>query len=237
MENKEVVEILEGTVENIVYQNDQTGYVVLEIDVNGSLVTAVGELGEIYEGEMVRLSGQFTTHPSYGTQFRAAFCERSLPKGANDIYRYLSSGVIKGVGDKTASAIVAQFGDKTLEVIEKEPERLKAVRGISAAKAEQIGRDFNRIFGARVVMQQLSALSLGAGESIRAYKKFGERAAAIIKDDPYVICGDDIGAEFETADAIAEKLGFEKNAPCFFTLSATMQETGTHIFQRQSSFR
>ena len=214
MENKEVLEILEGTVENIVYQNDQTGYVVLEIDVNGSLVTAVGELGEIYEGEMVRLSGQFTTHPSYGTQFRAAFCERSLPKGANDIYRYLSSGVIKGVGDKTASAIVAQFGDKTLEVIEKEPERLKAVRGISAAKAEQIGRDFNRIFGARVVMQQLSALSLGAGESIRAYKKFGERAAAIIKDDPYVICGDDIGAEFETADAIAEKLGFEKNAPC-----------------------
>ncbi len=214
MENKEVLEVIEGTVEGVVFQNEQTGYIVLEIDVAGTLVTAVGELGEVFEGESVRLTGKFVSHQTYGTQFRAQLCERSLPSGANDIFRYLSSGVIKGVGAKTASAIVALFGDKTLEVIEKEPERLKAVRGVSEAKAAQIGREFTRIFGARTVMKELSSLSIGAGESIRAYKEFGERAAERVRQDPYVLCGEDIGLSFEAADAIAEKLGFSKQAPC-----------------------
>ncbi|MBQ1263432.1 MAG: AAA family ATPase, partial [Oscillospiraceae bacterium] len=214
MENKEVLEVIEGTVEGVVFQNEQTGYIVLEIDVAGSLVTAVGELGEVYEGESVRLTGKFVSHQTYGTQFKAEFCERSLPSGANDIFRYLSSGVIKGVGAKTASAIVALFGDKTLEVIEKEPERLKAVKGVSESKAMQIGREFTRIFGARTVMKELSSLSIGAGESIRAYKKFGERAAERVRQDPYVLCGEDIGLSFEAADAIAQKLGFSKESPC-----------------------
>jgi len=214
LENKDNLEIIEGTVENIVFQNEQTGYIVIEIDVAGVLVTAVGELGEVYEGEQIRLTGAFTSHQTYGTQFRATFCEKSLPKGANDIYRYLSSGVIRGVGSKTAGAIVALFGDKTLEVIEKEPERLKAVRGVSEAKAEQIGREFNRIFGARAVMKELAALSVGAGESIRAYKKFGERAAFLIKQDPYLLCGEDIGLSFEAADEIAKSLGFSDSDPC-----------------------
>ena len=213
MENKEL-EIIEGVVENIVFQNEDTGYIVLEIDVAGSLVTAVGELGEIYEGERLRLSGNFVSHQTYGTQFKASFCERSLPRGANDIFRYLSSGVIRGVGTKTASAIVALFGDETLEIIEKEPHRLKAVRGISESKAEQIGRDFGKIFGARMVMRELSALSVSAGECIKAYKKFGDRAAALIKDDPYLLCGEEIGVEFEKADEIAKNLGFEDINPC-----------------------
>ncbi|MBQ7799091.1 MAG: ATP-dependent RecD-like DNA helicase [Oscillospiraceae bacterium] len=214
MENVNDLEIIEGTVEGVVFQNEQTGYIVLEIDVKGSLVTAVGELGEVYEGEQVRLTGKFVSHQTYGTQFKAQLCERSLPSGANDIFRYLSSGVIKGVGAKTASAIVALFGDNTLEVIEKEPERLKAVKGVSEAKAIQIGREFTRIFGARTVMKELSELSIGAGESIRAYKKFGERAADRVRQDPYVLCGEDIGLPFESADAIAQRLGFSKNAPC-----------------------
>ncbi len=214
MDNKDALEIIEGIVENIVFQSDQTGYVVLEVDVAGSLVTCVGELGEVYEGERVRLSGNFTAHQTYGTQFKASFCERSLPSGANDIYRYLSSGVIRGVGDKTASAIVAQFGDETLEIIEKEPQRLKSVRGISQSKAEQIGRDFKRIFGARSIMRELASLSVGAGESIRAYKKFGARTLEIVKDDPYVLCGEDIGMSFENVDAIALGLGFDNASAC-----------------------
>ena len=215
MDENKTLEVIEGVVENIVYQNDQSGYIVLEVDVAGSLVTAVGELGEVFEGEKVRLSGNFTAHQTYGTQFKATFCERSLPSGANDIYRYLSSGVIRGVGDKTASAIVAQFGDETLEIIEKEPERLKAVRGISLSKDEQIGRDFKRIFGARTVLKELSELSIGAGESIRTYKKFGLRAAEVVKQDPYVLCGEED----------------------FFTLSATTLKMGTHTFLNTSFFR
>ena len=214
MEENKTLEVIEGIVENVVYKNDQSGYIVLEIDAMGSLVTAVGELGEVFEGEKVRLSGNFIAHQTYGTQFRASLCERSLPSGANDIYRYLSSGVIRGVGDKTASAIVAQFGDETLEIIEKEPERLKAVRGISLSKAEQIGRDFKRIFGARTVLKELSELSIGAGESIRVYKKFGLRAAEIVKQDPYVLCGEDIAVEFERADGLAMSLGFKIDDSC-----------------------
>ena len=213
MENKDVYEVIEGTVDTVVFQSDQTGYVVIEVDVGGSLVTAVGELGEIFEGETVRLTGNFVAHQTYGTQFKAAICERSLPKGVNETYRYLASGVIKGVGDKTASAIVAQFGEKTLEVIENEPDRLKSVRGISASKAAQIGRDFKIIFGSRSVLKELAALSISAGESVRAYKKFGLRTMEIIKDDPYVLCSEDIGLSFEAADAIALNLGFDNAHP------------------------
>lgn len=214
MENQSQYEIIEGSVESIVFQNEQTGYVVLELEVAGSLVTAVGELGDIFEGETVKLTGNFTSHPTYGTQFRADICERSLPSGVNEIYRYLASGVIKGVGDKTASAIVAQFGERTLEIIEKEPRRLKSVRGISESKAEKIGRDFAVIFGSRSVMRELAAMSIGAGESVRAYKKFGGRTVDIITQDPYVLCGEDIGMEFEAVDEIAKKLGIENDAPC-----------------------
>lgn len=214
MENNTEYEVLEGSVENIVFQSKETGYNVLELDVNGTLVTAVGELGEIFEGETLRLSGNFVSHTTYGTQFRAVFCERSLPSGANEIYRYLSSGVIKGVGDKTASAIVAQFGDKTLEIIEKEPHRLKSVRGISESKAEKIGRDFKVVFGSRAILKQLGEMGIGASEAIRAFKKFGERTAEIVKDDPYILCGEDIGMSFEVADEIATRLGFSPEHPC-----------------------
>ncbi len=213
MENNQNYEVLEGSVEAIVFQSEETGYTVIEIESGGALVTAVGELGEVYEGETVKLTGNFTTHATYGTQFKAVFCERSLPSGANEIYRYLSSGVIKGVGDKTASAIVAQFGDKTLEIIENEPERLKNVRGISASKAEKIGRDFKHIFGARSIMKQLASIGVGAGESVRAYKKFGTRTFEVIKENPYLLCGEDIMMPFEMADQIAEKLGYPKNDP------------------------
>lgn len=213
MENQQY-EVIQGSIEAIVFQNEQTGYVVMELDVAGSLVTAVGELGEVFEGETVKLTGNFTSHATYGTQFKASLCERSLPKGVNEIYKYLASGVIRGIGDKTASAIVAQFGEKTLEVIEKEPHRLKSVRGISESKAEKIGKDFKVIFGLSGIMKELAALSVGAGESVRAYKKFGERTADIVKENPYVLCSEKIGMEFEKADQIAKNLGIQMNAPC-----------------------
>lgn len=213
MENSQY-EVIQGSIEAIVFQNKQTGYVVMELDVSGTLVTAVGELGDVFEGESVKLTGNFTSHPTYGTQFRATLCERSLPQGVNEIYKYLSSGVIRGIGDKTASAIVAQFGDKTLEIIEKEPHRLKSVRGISESKAEKIGKDFKVIFGLSGIMKELAALSVGAGESVRAYKKFGERTADIVRENPYVLCSEDIGMPFEEADLIATSLGIPKDAPC-----------------------
>ncbi len=214
MEEKQILEQIEGTVENIVYQSSESGYCVFDVDAAGTLVTAVGEIGEVFEGEHIRLSGNFTSHPTYGTQFRAKICERSVPKNANDILKYLASGVIKGVGVKTATAIVAQFGNETLNVIENEPERLKTVKGVSLAKAHLIRRELSKIFGVREAMQQLSQLSLGSSESIRAYKKLGPRAAQRIKEDPFVLCCEEIGVEFEAADKIAKELGFKTDSPC-----------------------
>ena len=239
MENKAPLEVLEGTVEHIVFHSEQTGYVVLEMDVGGSLVTAVGELGEIYEGERVRLSGAFTAHQTYGTQFRASLCERSLPRGANDIYRYLASGAIRGVGDKTASAIVAMFGDETLKVIERQPERLSAVRGISVAKAAQIGREFQRLFGVRSILMELAAVGLSAGAGVRAYKLLGERTVQSVREDPYVLCGDSIGVDFETADTIALQLQIAKDDPrrlragLLFVLQHNVKNGHTYLPQKK----
>lgn len=211
MNDNQSLEIIEGIVENVVYKNEQTGYIVFELDVKDNLITAVGEIGEIYEGESVKLSGNFTNHSTYGSQFRISLCERSIPKKANEIFRYLSSGVIKGVGSKTAAAIVAQFGDDTLNIIEKEPERLKSVRGITLAKAHLIRRELSKIFGVADAMKGLSELEIEASDAIKVYHKFGPRSPSLIRENPYLICGDDISLPFEKADEIAEKLGIPKN--------------------------
>lgn len=212
MENNEF-EIIEGTVEEIVFQNDQTGYNVLEVETNEGLLTVVGELGRVYEGERLKLSGKFVSHQTYGTQFKAEFCERSLPEDADNIYKYLASGIVKGIGSKTASAIVSHFGNNTLNVIENEPHKLKAIKGISEARAEDIGREFKRIFGSRSVMKALSEIGVGAGESVRAYKKFGDRAPELVRQNPYLLCGEEIGLSFEGADELALKLGFLEDNP------------------------
>ena len=109
--------VVEGTVENIIYRNDETGYAVLELDREGELLTVVGLMPMVAEGEQLRVLGSHTTHPQFGPQFRAEVCERRLPANANAIYRYLSSGVIKGIGPATAKRIEDLLGDETLDII------------------------------------------------------------------------------------------------------------------------
>ena len=123
MQKENLVEIT-GTVETVVYKNEETGFAVLELDRDGELVTVVGELATVGEGEVLVLQGSFRTHPSYGTQFKAVAAQQKLPATASAILRYLSSGAIKGIGPVLASRMVAQFGDDTLKVLEQEPERL-----------------------------------------------------------------------------------------------------------------
>lgn len=122
MQKENLVEI-SGTVETVVYKNEETGFAVLELDKDGELITVVGELAAVGEGEILTLHGNFRTHPSYGTQFKAVAAQQKLPSSAAAILRYLSSGAIKGIGPVLASRMVAQFGDDTLTVLEKEPER------------------------------------------------------------------------------------------------------------------
>ena len=137
---------LEGTVENVLYCNPDNGYTVLELDADGTLVTVVGEMGETEEGERLSVDGEYTTHPRFGMQFRAQYWERKLPADAFNIQRYLSSGAIKGIGPSLAKKIVENFGDRTLEIMEKEPTRLLEIRGISPKKCEAIAAEVRQIF-------------------------------------------------------------------------------------------
>ena len=120
---------LEGVVDHVLYCNAENGYTVLELDAGSALVTVVGEIGEVEEGESLILEGEYVNHPRFGPQFRAQYWERKLPADALNIQRYLSSGAIKGIGPSLARKIVENFGDRTLEIMEQEPTRLLEIRG------------------------------------------------------------------------------------------------------------
>ncbi|MDR2932065.1 MAG: ATP-dependent RecD-like DNA helicase [Oscillospiraceae bacterium] len=204
---------LPGTVEHIVYSSEDTGFTVLEIDSDGELVTVVGTLPAVAPGEELILTGRFTSHPTYGQQFKAELCERTLPATASAIRKYLASGAIKGIGPKTAIRIVEIFGDETLEIIEKNPMRLAEVPGISKRKATEISEEYKHIFGIRAVMLFLSRYDIEPSAAIRVWKTWGMLAVDVITNDPYQLCIEAIGVAFETADMIAAQMDMDTAAP------------------------
>lgn len=203
------LEKISGTVEDVTYHNEESGFTVLLVDVDGDPVTVVGEVPEIAEGEEITATGNYKVHGTYGVQFRAELIERTLPATAGAIRKYLSSGAVKGLGPALAGRIVARFGDDTLTIIEKEPERLTEVRGISAEKARKIGEEYQRQFGIRSVMSLLASLGLPAATAIKAWRRWGANTADVLKSDPYALCCEEIGVEFEEADRMAEITGRE----------------------------
>ncbi|MEG1448422.1 MAG: ATP-dependent RecD-like DNA helicase [Oscillospiraceae bacterium] len=207
MNNEDIIKI-EGNVENIIYKDDDKGFGVIEIDYEGELLTAAGDMLGANVGEKIILHGVFTNHPKYGRQFKVSACERCLPATANGILKYLSSGAIKGIGPSFAKKIVQTFGEDTLVVMEKHPERLCEVQGISASKAAKIGLEFSKIFGIRKLMVMLSKYSIGSSVAIKVWKKYGEFSYDMIEENPYRLCSADIGTPFEKCDEIAQQLGF-----------------------------
>ena len=199
-----------GSVDRIVFRNEQNGWTVMDLETESDgIQKVVGELPMVSVGETVRLRGQWGEHATFGKQFRAVACERYLPTDTTAIYRYLSSGTLKGVGPALAMRIVQTFGDGALTVIEKEPRRLAQVSGISIKKAEEIGEAFAAQFGLREVMLAFSAYGLTPSEAVRAFKKWGMKTVDTVKEDPYQLCRGGIRIGFERADAIAQHLGFE----------------------------
>ena len=216
MEQQRELERLEGTVEYVTYRNDDTGFTVfgLAIDNDRDLVTVVGELAEpVCEGEHLTLTGEYTAHPTYGQQFRAAICEKALPSTANAILKYLSARSIKGIGPTIAARLVTHFGDRTLDVMENNPERLTEVRGISPKKAAEIAEDFRRVYGVRMVMLFLARFNVHPTICVRVWKKWGAASVETLTENPYLLCGWDIGLGFEQADAIAVELGVAPDDP------------------------
>lgn len=196
--------IIEGTIEGIVYSNPENGYSVIDLSADGALVTAVGIMPSCCVGEKIRLKGEWTTHPTFGKQFKASECERSMPKSAADMLKYLSSGTIKGIGPSTAAKIVERFGDRTFDVMENEPELLSSIKGISRQKAEEIGERFKSQFAVREVIIALEKYNMNSAECLNAYKAFGANAIERITENPYILCTRKVGMRFERVDEIAE---------------------------------
>ena len=127
-----------GEVDSIIFKSEETGFCVLMLNSDNDLITVVGELGDVEEGEELSLTGEFTTHAKYGEQFKVVMFERTLPTTTEAIQKYLASGAIAGIGPVIARRLVMEFGDKTLDIIENDPDQLTVVDGITKKKAKKI---------------------------------------------------------------------------------------------------
>ncbi len=203
---------ISGTVEAIIFANEENGYTVLDLDMDNQLVTAVGLMGEVHEGEELVLHGNYVNSPKHGRQFSAEIIERALPKTKEAIQRYLASGVISGVGPSMARKIVTAFGERSLEVIETKPEQLSALNGITTERALKISADFKKIMGLRKAMTHLSAYGIQPITVAAAWKKYEGNTVEIIQSNPYVLCEYGIDLHFDEADRFAGAIGIPRDS-------------------------
>lgn len=199
------VEKIQGEVDSIVFKSEESGFCVLMLNCDNDLVTVVGEMGDVEEGEELVLTGEFTTHRKFGEQFKVSIFERSLPTTSAAIQRYLASGAISGIGPVLARRLVNLFGDKTLEIIESEPERLLEIEGITKKKAEKIQKEFRTTFAVRSLLVFLSKFEIPTSYSIKAWKRWGDAAEEIVRSNPYSLCISGVDVPFTKADEIAGK--------------------------------
>ena len=208
------MEIIQGAVSAVVYQNYENGYSVLRLNVGGGqMVTVVGTIPLPAVGERLMVTGRWSTHSSYGRQFEAEFLERLMPQTAMEILNYLSSRVIKGIGPRMAARIVEQFGNDTLVIMEREPERLAEVSGISREKARAIGEEFRLQVGMRQLMEFFALHHLPADLAVRTYKLYGDSTIELLYDDPYLLMEEGLEAPFGAVDRFAIELGVAGDDP------------------------
>ena len=212
--NEQELEILQGVISAVVYQNYENGYAVLRLNVGGGQnVTVVGTIPLPAAGERLMVTGKWSNHSSYGHQFEAEFLERLMPQTSMEILSYLSSRIIKGIGPKTAARIVQHFGDETLLIMEREPARLAEISGISAEKAKLIGEEFQQRVGMRQLMEFFTMHQLPAELAVRTYKLYGEQTVELLYDDPYLLMDEGLDAPFGAVDRFAVDLGVAGDDP------------------------
>lgn len=207
-------ETLVGSVEHVVYCNEENGYAVFHMNTgNEKPVVVVGNVPFIGVGESISVRGVWVSHPSYGEQFKVSYSERTMPEDENAILLYLSSGIIRGIGPVTAQRIVDRFGTDTFNVMSSEPELLCEIQGITRRKAESIRNNFNRQLGMRRLMEYLFQFGVAPYVSIRLYKWYGDMAIDFLRDNPYLLTDERLGVSFAQADVIAAELGIMEDSP------------------------
>ena len=205
--------VIEGTVDSVLYSDPDSGYIVFDLDMGDEYITVTGSLGNIEEGEAVRVTGEYMTHAKYGEQFKAEVCERKLPATESAILKYLAAGTIKGVGPSLAKKIVDRFGTQALHIIEDDPDRLTEISGLSRTKADEISQEFRRVNGVRTLMIFLGGYNIAPSAAMSAWKKWGQFAESVIKKDPYMLCIPEIGLSFTVADRIAADMKLSADDP------------------------
>ncbi len=205
-------EVIKGTVENLIYSNSQNGYTVLNVLLqDGTELSVVGYLPGISEGEQVEITGNYTVHPKYGEQFSALSYVRLLPQKLSEIIKFLSSGIIKGVGPATAKKIADRFGEESLEIIADYPARLAEISGISEKKALEIGKSYVEQLGVRDVVMFFQRYGISSKFAMKIYQKYGLTSVEQIKLNPYLLAEQVRGIGFNKVDGIALSLGFSHN--------------------------
>ena len=207
---------VEGSVDAVIFQNEENGYTVLLLRVDGEdePITVVGCIPCAAAGEGMTVTGVWVNHPVHGPQLSAESVERRLPQEEEDIVCYLSSGILKGVGPATAQRLVERFGADTLRVLEEVPERLRTIKGITAKKAMELSEAFRALTGLRQVMEFLARYDLPVYLAMSVQRTYGDNALQALRDDPYILSRAQFGVDFAVADAIAISMGFGGDDPC-----------------------
>ncbi|MBR2029599.1 MAG: ATP-dependent RecD-like DNA helicase [Clostridia bacterium] len=219
---------IKGTVSEVVFCNAENGYTVVNLEVDGREITAVGILPVLVCGEVLSLEGKYTTHSKFGTQFEIESYRFDTPDSLDGIVKYLASGLIKGVGEKTAEKIVKHFGKDTLNVIEKDPDKLAEIKGISKTKALDIYNGYCELKKMQRQIMFLQSYGITVNLAIKIYNVYKEHTEEIVTNNPYKLIDDIDGVGFATADRVANSLGISRDS--VFRMRAgvvyTLKESG-----------
>jgi len=215
LEQKHTSKEITGQIERITYYNEENGYAVLKLQVNGyeEPVAVVGIFAKPSVGEVLKLKGSWQVHPRFGQQFKAETYETVTPSTLGGIERFLGSGVVKGIGPSVAAKIVEKFGEDTLRVFDEESYRLMEIPGIGPKTIERIKDSWIEQKEIRELLVFLQSYGIGTGYALRAWKQYGAHTMRVLKENPYRLATDIYGIGFATADKIAANLGFASDSP------------------------
>lgn len=236
---RSAMDYIEGTIEQIIFYSPDTGYTVCRLGLEkGETVTIVGSFPPLSPGEMLRVEGKWELNPRFGQQFKVENFLPILPSSVKGIEKFLSSGLIKGVGPVLAERIVKKFRAETIEIISKSPERLLEVEGIGCVKLREIKKSWAEHENIRELIIFLQGHNISTNLATKIYRQYGEKSFQILKSNPYQVCLDIWGIGFKTADQMALKLGVSPSAPerikAFIRYLLEKDTEQGHVFSLQS---
>lgn len=203
---------IQGTIEEMIYQNEVNSYTIAEFETEEERLTVVGYLPFINQGDSLKLLGRYVEHPEYGRQFKIETFEKLLPQTKQAIEKYLAGGIIKGIGPATAKKIVDAFGEETITIFKTAPEKLAQIKGINVIKAKEIAQEFNEKWELWQLVSFLERFGISSSNSKKVYEALGIDAISKIEENPYVLIDITYGVDFKKIDKMAMELGLPYNS-------------------------